>query len=120
MRAIHGHELLYCRLECAAGANAHHDGVGALEPAFDLGSGGFGQPDGGGVAIGVGGDHFDQIQGKTRFETAGQIHATTNGVIKPHLDQSFADRERNQTLCGLTGDAQLGGDLFLRVAGDIV
>src|SRR5690606_37074920 len=41
-------------------------------------------------------------------------------MIEAHLDQSLADGEGHEALRGLARDAHLGGDLFLRVAGDII
>src|SRR6478609_7142236 len=41
-------------------------------------------------------------------------------MIEPDLDQPFSHRERNKALGGLPGDAELVGDLVLRIAGDVI
>src|SRR5690606_41007899 len=41
-------------------------------------------------------------------------------MVEADPDQPFRNRQRDQALCRLARDAKLGGDLVLRVAGDIV
>src|SRR6516225_2004249 len=43
-----------------------------------------------------------------------------DGVVETHLDQPPAHRQRDQALGRLAGDAELGCDLVLGIAGDVI
>jgi hypothetical protein len=41
-------------------------------------------------------------------------------MIEPDFDQPLTDRQRNEALGGLARNAELAGDLVLRVASDVI
>ena len=50
----------------------------------------------------------------------GEFHAARDRMVEPHLDQPFADRQRDEALRGLARNAELARDLVLGVAGDVI
>jgi hypothetical protein len=58
--------------------------------------------------------------GSTAAGSAGVLQAAREGVVEAELDELLGDRQRDQTLRGLARHAELAGDLFLGVPGDVV
>jgi hypothetical protein len=102
------------------GADGQHDGsLGAqelLEPDRRRGR----DPGDGVGRGGIGGRDVAEFQPEPAGQAGRELQAVGDRVIQPELDEPLADREGHEPLRRLPRHVELGRDLGLRVAGDVV
>ena len=120
LRAFHRRQLLDRGLERPPRADRHDDRLDRAKPPLDLGGGRRGDPERRRGGVRIARHHLDQIEREPRSQAGAEVEAAGDRMVDPDLDEAFRNGKRHQPLRGLPGDAELAGDLILRVAGDVV
>lgn len=120
LRAVHRRKLLDRRLQRAPRADRHHQRFRRVQPPFDLG----------GLwprrRPAVVDDEFGSLgttSTRSSAKRARSFAASSRQLAmgwSSDADEAFRHRQRHQALRRLARNAELGGDLVLRVAGDII
>ena len=90
------------------------------QPPLDLGRGRLGDADRGRGRFGIARHDLDEVEREARLQPRREVQAIGDRMVDADLDQSFRHRQRHQALRRLARHAELGRDLVLRIAGDIV
>src|SRR5579883_3627145 len=120
LRTLHARQLIGDRAHRAARADADDRRLVASQPALELRRRDLRDAERGRGGGGVRRRDFAETQVVPGLQRRGELHAARDRMVEPYLDETLADRQRHQTLRRLARDAELAGDLVLRVAGDVI
>ena len=95
-------------------------GSGRLQPALEFGRRRLGDAERRGGRVRIGRRDVAEAQVVADLQRGGELHAARDRMVEPDLDEALADGERDEALRRLARNAELAGDLVLRVAGDVI
>ena len=120
LRAIHRRHVIDGGLQRPPGANADHDGFLRAQLHLQMPCRGLAHPVKRARMGEVGRNHLHDLEPEAGFEFGTEAQAFADRVVQLETDQARRNRKRHEALGTLAGYAELGRDLILRIAGDIV
>ena len=120
LRALHPRQVLHRCTERPPGSDADHQGIGAQERALQPRCAGLRDPEGRRGRFGIRRHHFGGAQTEALHQSGAEFKAGGDGMVDANLDEPGRHRQRHEPLGALPRDAELDGDLLLRVARDVV